>query len=159
MGLFTYLRSKFRNRPSDFEIADTASAMFLNFMIEPSDAYRIDFRSLPISKEVQPALGFIAAGSDVVAHTLGGAPAGPASINAALRVYQGLFDEQYVEGLMESTFALYRSLPPEFETGRKLGIDFAIANIRNEPQPETALYKLFDQYYYAYRKEPSSERP
>lgn len=121
----------------------------------PSALYAFDFKAVPLKAEIQPLLGFISAACDVFAHDLGGEPAGPGSINATLRAYQSLFDEQHTEVLIESTFELYRERPEAFEAGRKMGDSFAGALLRRDTDiPARIMVHLLSEQYRKYCGNP-----
>lgn len=141
--------------PSEFEVAETASAEFLQFIDRPSKHCQFDFRAIPLSPEIQPMLGFTSSACDVFAQRNGGQSAGLGSINATLRVYQALFDESNIEGLMEVTFELYRERREPFELGRELGNSFANALVRGDTDvPTRTLLHLFTEKYRKYCSNP-----
>jgi hypothetical protein len=150
-----FLRRLFSKGPSEFEVAETASAEFLQFIERPSNHFQFDFKAIPLSPEIQPMLGFISSACDVFAQRNGGQSAGLGSINATLRVYQALFDESKTEGLMEVTFELCREPREPFKLGWELGNTYANALVRGDSDvPTKTLLYLFTEKYSKYCANP-----
>jgi len=148
--LLSYL-SPGRSVNKEFKVAELASQSLLQLLEAPVKFYSFDFKAIPLRSEVHAMLGFLAAASDVFAQSFGGSPAGLGSINATLRVYQALFDEQHTEALMESTFELSRSPTKGFEDGHTMGQALVNGFLRQDTDiPARIFVHLFSERYQQY---------
>jgi hypothetical protein len=134
---------------SEFKVAEIASEQFLTHIGPPAAAAGIDFKAIPMKPTIQPLLGFIVGATNAFAHFgANGQLGGPGAINAALRVYQTLLDPRHTEALMETSFELTSAPTDAFDCGRRLGINFAVAAMKQDSATSRKLAtELIHTYY------------
>lgn len=144
----------------ELQIAEEASSNLYLRVVMHSMIYGLDLKDIPVTKEVQPLVGFLSAAADVCSQSLGGKAGGNGSVNATLRLYQSIFPEEKIVDLMELTFLLHSNPTPAFEAGLMHGATFGNGIVLDDlNRTIRAAMNFFPEFYRAYCSNPEGKHP
>ena len=145
-------------RRREMLVAEEVKGVLAPHLVVHTTLFEFEFKLIPVSPEVDAAVGFLSSAADVVSQSRGGSPGGFGSINGTLRLYQIFFLENETESLMERTFELHGNPTPTFLIGEALGQRYGNAVIANDVAAATQIaQEYFPKIYRTYCNNPSAK--